>query len=90
MWRGSYDISELLQTCGETRRRDAALNTRTCEIVGSLATWRTRDESVACPHPVVDTQARRRVIHIIVDTLSALTTQKVRTFLAADRTVRLH
>ncbi len=90
MWRGSQGISQQLQTCGETRRRDAALNTSTCEIVGSLATRHTRDESVAYPQAVIDTQARRRAIQIIVDTLSALTTQKVRMFLAAHRTVRLH
>jgi len=45
---------------------------------------------VAYPQAVVDTQTRRRAIHIIVDTLSAHTTQKVRTFLAAHSTVRLH
>jgi len=45
---------------------------------------------VAFLQSVVDTQARRRAIHIIVDNLSAHKTQKVPTFLAAHPTVRLH
>jgi hypothetical protein len=39
---------------------------------------------------VVETQPRRREIHIIVDDLSADKTQKVRTFLVAHPSVRLH
>lgn len=39
---------------------------------------------------VVDTQPRRRAIHVIVDNLSAHKTQKVRTFLAAQPTEQLH
>jgi transposase len=39
---------------------------------------------------VVETQPRRREIHIIVDNLSAHKTQKVRTFLVAHPNVRLH
>ena len=38
----------------------------------------------------LDQFARRHAIHIIVDNLSAHKTQKVRTFLAAHPTVRLH
>ena len=50
----------------------------------------TSDEFVAFLQSVVDTQARRRAIHIIVDNLSAHTTRKVRTFLAAQPTVSPH
>ena len=39
---------------------------------------------------VVETQPRRRAIHIIVDNLSAHKTQKVRTFLAAHPSVTVH
>jgi transposase len=47
-------------------------------------------EFVAFLTSVVETQPRRREIHIIVDNLSAQKTQKVRTFLVAQPNVRLH
>jgi transposase len=47
-------------------------------------------EFVAFLTSVVETQPRRREIHIIVDNLSAHKTQKVRTFLVAQPNVRLH
>jgi len=50
----------------------------------------TSDEFVAFLRSVVDTRARRRAIDIIVDNLSVHRTLKVRTFLAAHPTVRLH
>ena len=68
----------------------AALNTHTGEVVGSAVPRHTSDEFVTFLAAVVATQPRRRAIHIIVDNLSAHKTQKVRTFLVAHPTVRLH
>jgi transposase len=68
----------------------AALNTRTGEVLGNTVPRHTSDEFVAFLDSVVETQPRRRAIHIIVDNLSAHKTQQVRTFLAAHPTVRLH
>jgi transposase len=68
----------------------AALNTRTGEVLGTAVPHHTSDEFVAFLQSVVDLQPRRRAIHIIIDNLSAHKTQKVRTFLAAHPTVRLH
>jgi transposase len=68
----------------------AALNTRTGEVLGSAVPRHTSDEFVTFLQSVVDTQPRDRAIHVIVDNLSAHKTQKVRTFLAAHPSVRLH
>jgi transposase len=68
----------------------AALNTYTGEVLGSAVPRHTSDEFVAFLTSVVETQPRRREIHIIVDNLSAHKTQKVRTFLVAHPNVRLH
>ena len=68
----------------------AALDTHTGEVLGSPVPRHTGDAFVAFLESVVDTQPHRRAIHIIVDNLSAHKTQKVRTFLAAHPTVRLH
>jgi len=68
----------------------AALNTHTGEVLGSAVPRHTSEEFVAFLASVVETQPRRRAIHIIVDNLSAHKTQKVRTFLAAHPTVHLH
>jgi transposase len=68
----------------------AALNTRTGEVLGRTASRHTSDEFVMFLGSVVETQPRHREIHIIVDNLSAHKTQKVRTFLAAHPSVRLH
>ena len=68
----------------------AALNTHTGEVLGSAVPRHTSDEFVAFLAAVVDTQPRRRAIHVIVDNLSAHKTQQVRTFLAAHPRVRLH
>ena len=68
----------------------AALNTHTGEVLGCAVPRHTSDEFVAFLAAVVDTQPRRRAIHVIVDNLSAHKTQQVRTFLAAHPRVRLH
>ena len=68
----------------------AALNTHTGEVLGNAVPRHTSDEFVAFLASVVNTQPRGRSIHVIVDNLSAHKTQKVRTFLAAHPTVRLH
>ena len=59
-------------------------------MLGSAVPRHTSDEFVAFLAAVVDTQPRRRAIHIIVDNLSAHKTPLVRTFLAAHPSVRLH
>ncbi len=66
----------------------AALNTQTGEVLGHTAPRHTSDAFVAFLQSVVDTQLRRREVHIIVDNLSAHKTQKVRTFLVAHPSVR--
>lgn len=68
----------------------AALNTETGKVLGRAVPRHTSDDFVAFLQSVVDAQSRGREIHIIVDNLSAHKTQKVRTFLAAHPTVRLH
>src|SRR5438093_9883691 len=68
----------------------AALNTRTGEIVGQTAARHTSAEFVGFLQAVVETQPRRRELHIIVDNLSAHKTQQVRTFLVAHPSVHLH
>jgi transposase len=68
----------------------AALNTETGAVLGRAVPRHTSDDFVAFLQSVVDAQSRGREIHIIVDNLSAHKTQKVRTFLAAHPTVRLH
>jgi transposase len=68
----------------------AALTTHTGEVLGSAVPRHPSDEFVAFLAAVVDTQPRRRAIHVIVDNLSAHKTQQVRTFLAAHPRVRLH
>jgi transposase len=68
----------------------AALNTRTGEVLGQTAARHTSDDFVLFLTAVVETQPRRRPIHIIFDNLSTHKTQKVRTFLAAHPNVQLH
>src|SRR5712672_1760190 len=68
----------------------AALNTRTGEVVGHTAARHTSVEFVGFLQTVVETQPRRREMHIIVDNLSAHKTQQVRTFLVAHPSVHLH
>jgi len=68
----------------------AALNTKTGEVVGCTAARHTSAEFVRFLETVVDSQARRREMHIIVDNLSAHKTQQVRTFVIAHPHVHLH
>jgi transposase len=68
----------------------AALNTQTGEVIGDTAPRHTSEEFVAFLTAVVDTQPRRRPIHIILDNLATHKTQKVRTFLADHPNVQLH
>jgi transposase len=68
----------------------AALNTQTGEVVGQTAPRHTSDDFVLFLTAVVNTQPRRRPIHIILDNLSTHKTQKVRTFLVAHPNVDLH
>jgi transposase len=68
----------------------AALNTRTGEVLGQTAARHTSEEFLAFLTVVVDSQPRRREIHIILDNLSTHKTQQVRTFLAAHPRVHLH
>jgi transposase len=68
----------------------AALNTRTGEVVGHTAARHTSDDFLAFLAQLVDTQPRRREMHIILDNLATHKTQKVRTFLAAHPQVHLH
>src|SRR6476646_10288021 len=68
----------------------AALNTQTGEVVGRTAARHTSAEFVGFLQMVVETQPRRREMHLIVDNLSAHKTQQVRTFLVAHPSVHLH
>jgi len=68
----------------------AALNTRTGEVIGDTAARHTSEEFVAFLTALVETQPRRRPIHIILDNLATHKTQKVRTFLADHPNVQLH
>ena len=68
----------------------AALNTQTGEVIGQTAPRHTSDDFLAFLTQVVDSQARRREIHIILDNLSTHKTQQVRTFLATHPRVHLH
>jgi transposase len=68
----------------------AALNTRTGEVIGQTARRHTSDDFLAFLTQVVDSQARRREIHIILDNLATHKTQQVRTFLATHPRVHLH
>jgi transposase len=73
-----------------TRSLYAALNTRTGEVVGRTAARHSSAEFLSFLQAVVETQPRRREMHIIVDNLSAHKTQQVRTFLVAHPHVHLH
>src|SRR6202795_2731931 len=68
----------------------AALETRSGEVIGQTSARHTSAEFVTFLQAVVETQPRRREMHIIVDNLSAHKTQQVRTFLVAHPHVHLH
>lgn len=68
----------------------AALNTKTGEIVGQTVARHTSEAFIDFLQDIVDTQPRRREIHVIVDNLSAHKTKRVRAFLDAHPRVQLH
>src|SRR6476659_281972 len=68
----------------------AALNTSTGEIVGQNVPRHTSEAFIEFLQDIVDTQPRRREIHVIVDNLSAHKTKRVRAFLDAHPRVQLH
>jgi transposase len=68
----------------------AALNTQTGEIVGQTVPRHTSAAFVDFLQDIVDTQPRRREIHVIVDNLSAHKTTGVQAFLDAHPRVQLH
>src|SRR5829696_6429391 len=68
----------------------AALNTRTGEIIGQTVPRHTSDAFIDFLQDIIDTQPRRREIHVIVDNLSAHKTKKVQAFLEAHPHVHLH
>ena len=59
-------------------------------MIGDTAARHTSEEFVAFLTALVETQPRRRPIHIILDNLATHKTQKVRTFLADHPNVQLH
>jgi transposase len=69
---------------------DAALNTRTGEIIGQTVPRHTSKAFVDFLGDIVATQPRRREIHVIVDNLAAHKTKGVNAFLAAHPRVHLH
>jgi len=68
----------------------AALNTKTGEVVGQTVPRHTSDAFVDFLQNIIDTQPRRREIHVIVDNLSAHKTKLVQAFLVAHPRVHLH
>jgi transposase len=68
----------------------AALNTKTGEIVGQTVPRHTSEAFIDFLQDIVDTQPRRREIHVIVDNLSAHKTKRVQAFLDAHPRVQLH
>src|SRR5215216_5163495 len=68
----------------------AALDTKSGAVVGHTVPRHTSAAFVDFLRTVVETQPRRREMHIIVDNLSAHKTQQVRTFLVAHPQVHLH
>ena len=68
----------------------AALNTRTGEVIGQTAARHTSDDFLAFLNQVVDSEPRRREIHIVLDNLATHKTQQVRHFLATHSRVHLH
>jgi transposase len=69
---------------------DAALNTRTGEVLGQTAARHTSAEFVSFLSDVVATQPRGRDVHVILDNLSTHKTHQVQMFLTLRPQVRLH
>jgi transposase len=68
----------------------AALNTKTGEIIGQTVPRHTSAAFIEFLQDIVDTQSRRREIHVIVDNLSAHKTKAVQSFLEDHPRVHLH
>lgn len=68
----------------------AALNPQTGEVIGQTAPRHTSQEFVTFLGEVVASQPSERVVHIILDNLSAHKTPLVGQFLAAHPSVQLH
>src|SRR6476660_4802291 len=68
----------------------AALNTQSGEVLGQTVPRHTSEAFIEFLQDIVDTQPRRREIHVIVDNLSAHKTKRVRAFLDAHPRVQLH
>jgi transposase len=68
----------------------AALNTSTGEIIGQTVPRHTSAAFVEFLTDIVESQPRRREIHVIVDNLSAHKTKAVHAFLQQHPTVHLH
>src|SRR3989454_6379639 len=67
-----------------------ALNTKTGEVIGKTAARHTSDAFVDFLTDIVDTQPRRREIHVIVDNFSAHKTKLVQHFLDSHPKVQMH
>ena len=68
----------------------AALNTTTGEIIGQTVPRHTSAAFVEFLTDIVETQPRRREIHVIVDNLAAHKTKGVQAYLNAHPRVHLH
>src|SRR5918994_171682 len=68
----------------------AALNTQSGEVLGQTVPRHTSAAFVEFLGEIVDSQPKRREIHVIADNLSTHKTQAVRTFLLAHPNVHLH
>jgi len=68
----------------------AAIETRTGAVLGKTAARHTSREFVAFLADLLDSQPKRRAIHVIADILSAHKTPQVQAFLAAHPRVTMH
>jgi hypothetical protein len=68
----------------------AALGTRAGAVLGKTAARHTSSEFVAFLADLLDSQPKRRAIHVIADDLSAHKTPQVQAFLAAHPRVTMH
>src|SRR5438874_777932 len=66
------------------------MDTRTGAVVGQTAARHSTHDFIAFLQTVVDSLARRRAIHLILDNPATHKTQKMRTFLAAHPNVHMH
>jgi transposase len=68
----------------------AAMNTQTGEVIGQTVPRHTSAAFIDFLNDIVDTQPRRREIHVIIDNLAAHKTKAVHAFLDAHPRVHLH